>query len=72
MIALTESVDVGEDAVVVKVEEGAIEGDVHDCLFAEGVPTDRFFSSADVGASKEVHDVTRLVASHGPVEGWLP
>ncbi len=32
--------DVGEDAVVVEVEEGAIEGDVHDCLFPEGIPTD--------------------------------
>ena len=39
MVALAESVDVGKDAVVVEVEEGAIEGDVHYCLFAEGVPT---------------------------------
>src|SRR6266566_2501868 len=39
MVALAESMDVGEDAVVVEVEEGAIKGDVHDCLFPERVPT---------------------------------
>ena len=39
MVALTESVDVSKDAVVVEVKEGAVEGDIHDCLLAEGVPT---------------------------------
>ena len=34
---MAELVDVSKDAMVVKVEEGTIEGDVHDCLFAEGV-----------------------------------
>ena len=68
---MAESVDVGEDAVVVEVKEGAIKGDVHDCLFTEGVPTDRFFSSADVGAGEEVHDVAWLTTPHGPVQGWF-
>jgi len=67
MVALAESVDVGKDAVVMEVEEGAIEGDVHYCLFAEGVAANRFLSSADVGASKEVHDVARLAAPHGSI-----
>ncbi len=67
MVALTESVDVGEDAVVVEVEEGAVKGDVHYRLLAEGVSADRFFSSANVGASEEGHDVARLAAPHGPV-----
>src|SRR6266566_3764486 len=40
VVALAESMDVSEDAVVVEVEEGAIKGDVHDCLFPEGIPTD--------------------------------
>ncbi len=35
---MAELVDVGKDAMVVKVKEGTIEGDVHDRLFAEGVP----------------------------------
>ena len=38
VVALTESMDVSEDAVVVEVEEGTVEGDVHDCLLAEGIP----------------------------------
>ena len=64
--------DIGEDAVVVEVKEGVIERDVHDCLFAEGVPADRFFSGADIGAGEEVHDVAWLTAPHGPVQSWLP
>ena len=64
---MAESVDISEDAVVVEVEEGAIEGNVHYCLFAERVTANRLLSSADVGSSEEVHDVTQLAVPHGSV-----
>ncbi len=72
MVTLAESVDVGEDAMVMEVEDGAIEGDVHDRLFPEGVTPDRFFSCADVGASEEVNHVAWLSVPHGSVQGWFP
>ena len=67
MVALAELVDVGEDAVVMEVEEGVIEGDVHHHLFAEGVSANRFLSGTDVGVGEEVHDVAWLATPHGPI-----
>ena len=69
---MAESVDVSEDAVVMEVEDGTIKGDVHDCLFPEGITPDRFFVCADIGAGEEVDYVTWLTMSHGPIEGWFP
>ena len=58
--------------MVVEVNEGMIEGDVHDCLFPKGVSPNRFFMGANVGVGKKVHNITRLTAPHGSIEGWFP
>ena len=64
--------DVGKNAMVMEVEEGVIEGDVHYRLLAEGVSANRFFSGANVRVGEEVHHVAWLAVPHGPVQGWLP
>ena len=64
---MAESVDISEDAVVVEVKEGAVEGDVHNCLFAKRVSPDRLFSGADVRAGEEVHHIAWLAAPHSSV-----
>src|SRR6266566_9868349 len=51
--------DVGKDAVVMEVKEGAVEGDVHDCLLAEGVSANRFLLYADISRA-----FTTLAALH--------
>ena len=67
VVALAESVNISEDAMIVEVKKGTVEGDVHHRLFAEGISANRFLSGTDVGAGEEVHDVAWLAALHGPV-----
>jgi len=71
MIPLTESVDVSQDAMVVEVKEGMVEGDVHHRLFSEGIPTDRLLASADIGAGKKVDHIAWLPMPHSPIQGWF-
>ena len=52
-----------------EVKEGVIEGDVHDHLFPKGVPPNRFFACANIGAGEKVDHIAWLSMPHGPIEG---
>src|SRR6266576_2941043 len=69
VVCLAELMDIGQNSVVMEVEEGMIEGDIHGCLFPKGVPPDRFLMGANIGAGEEIDHVAWLSAPHGSVEG---
>ncbi len=72
MVCLAESMDIGQNSVVMEVEEGVVKRNIHNCLFSERVPSYRLFAGANVGVREEVDHIAQLAMPHGPIEGRLP